>query len=113
MQNSLSPLVLAAACGACFAPLTRAQVFSEWETRTLSPTGVSTSAMDLAVGPAGEVYTLVDDTFQVPFGGSVPRASVLRFDQNGALWWGRVASLHSTFVTGSIEAGDGFVFAAG
>lgn len=69
--------------------------------------------MDLAVGPAGEVYVVVDDSFQVPFGGSVARAMLMRFDQGGALGWAREASLHSTFARGTIEAGDGFVLAAG
>jgi hypothetical protein len=113
MQRRASVFAVASCCGVVFAPYGQAQVLTQWQSRTLTFSGAPRQTLDVAVAPDGTVYASVTDELVIPFGGTVPRALVVRFDATGAITWAREASLHTLFASARIGVGNGFVYAAG
>ncbi|MBL8803529.1 MAG: PQQ-like beta-propeller repeat protein [Planctomycetes bacterium] len=113
MQRRATVFAVASCCGAFFVPSARAQVLTQWQSRTLTFGGAPRQTLDVAVAPDDTVYASVTDELVIPFGGTLPRALVVRFDATGTITWAREASLHSLSANAKIGVGNGFVYAAG
>jgi outer membrane protein assembly factor BamB len=107
-------LAVASCCGFVSAPVARAQVLTDWQSRTFASNAGASFTFDVSSAPDGSVYAALADDLWLPLaGGIVPRTLLVRFDPAGAIAWSREASLHQLFAFANIGAGNGFVFAAG